>query len=452
MPLRPHLPPLLAALLLTGCASLSPDGGAGRLSELTRGRTGLAVTVQRSDADVESARSQALALLGRPLTAQSAVEIALLNHRGLQAGFAELGIAEAERVRAGRLANPTFGFGRLGGAEIDRSVMFNLLGLLTLPAASEAAQRQLEQAQVRAAADAVGVAAEARKAFFGAVAAQALVGFHEQVKDAADASSDLARRMQRAGNFNKLAQMREQAFQADATADLARARHRAVAARERLARALGLSGEQLAFTLPAHLPDLPQSPLEPRDAEQTAIDMRLDVLMARRHAEATAKSLGLTRRTRFVNVFEAGYANQSQAGEPRRNGFEIELQLPLFDFGATGTARAEALYMQALHRAAEVAVNARSEVRESYSAYRTAFDLARHYRDEVVPLRQRISEEMLLRYNGMLSSVFELLADARDQIAAVTGAIEAQRDYWIADAELRSALTGSSPAARRDTP
>jgi len=452
MPLRPHLPPLLAALLLAGCASWSPDGGAGRLSELTQDRTGLAVTVQRSDADVESARSQAMALLARPLTAQSAVEIALLNHRGLQAGFAELGIAEAERVRAGRLANPTFGFGRLGGAEIDRSVMFNLLGLLTLPAASEAAQRQLEQAQVRAAADAVGVAAEARKAFFGAVAAQALVGFHEQVKDAADASSDLARRMQRAGNFNKLAQMREQAFQADATAGLAWARHRAVAARERLARALGLSGEQLAFTLPEQLPDLPQAPLEPRDAEQTAIDMRLDVLMARRHAEATAKSLGLTRRTRFVNVLEAGYANQSQAGEPRRNGFEIELQLPLFDFGATGTARAEALYMQALHRAAEVAVNARSEVRESYSAYRTAFDLARHYRDEVVPLRRRISEEMLLRYNGMLSSVFELLADARDQIAAVTGAIEAQRDYWIADAELRSALTGGSPAARRDTP
>ncbi|HEU6456443.1 MAG TPA: TolC family protein, partial [Roseateles sp.] len=371
-----------------------------------------------------------------------------LNNRGLQASFSELGIAEADRVRAGRLANPTLGFGRLGGngvTEIDRSVLFDVLGLLTLPVASQVAQGQLEQAQYRAAFDAVGVAAEARKAFYGAVAAQDLVSYYEQVKDAADASSELARRMLQAGNFSKLAQMREQAFHDDATANLARARHRAVVGRERLIRALGLSGDQLAFVLPEHLPELPKSPLEPRDAEQTAIDKRLDVLMARRSAEATAKALGLTRSTRFINVLEAGYANKSQTGETRRNGYEIQLELPLFDFGATRTARAEATYMQAVHRTAEVAVNAQSDVRETYSAYRTAFELARQYRDEIVPLRKRISEETLLRYNGMLASVFELLADARDQVTTVTAAIEAQRDYWIAETDLQTALTGRSP-------
>lgn len=438
-----------AALLLAGCASFSPDGGAGKVSELTKERTGQSVSLQRSEADVESASSRVAELLKQPLTAESAVEIALLNNRGLQASFSELGIAEAERVRAGRLANPTFSFGRLSGhgvTEIDRSVMFNFLGLLTLPVASQVAQRQLEQAQYQAAFDAVGVAAEARKAFFGAVAAQDLVGYYEQVKDAADASNDLARRMLQAGNFNKLTQMREQAFYADATANLARARHQAVAERERLVRALGLSGGQLAFKLPEHLPELPKAPVEPKDAEQTAIDKRLDVLMAKRSTEATAKSLGLTRSTRFINVLEVGYANKSQTGEGRQNGYEVELELPLFDFGSTRTARAEATYMQAVHRTAEVAVNARSEVRESYSAYRTAFDLARHYRDEVVPLRKRISEENLLRYNGMLSSVFELLADARDQVTTVTAAIEAQRDYWIAETNLQTALTGRSPS------
>lgn len=438
-----------AALLLAGCASFSPDGGAGRVSELTQERTGQAVGMQRSASDVDSARARASELLKHPLTAESAVELALLNNRGLQASFSELGIAEADRVRAGRLANPTLSFGRLGGngvTEIDRSVLFDVLGLLTLPVASQVAQGQLEQAQYRAAFDAVGVAAEARKAFYGAVAAQDLVSYFEQVKDSADASSELARRMLQAGNFSKLAQMREQAFHDDATANLARARHRAVAGRERLIRALGLSGDQLAFVLPEHLPELPKSPLEPRDAEQTAIDKRLDVLMARRSAVATAKALGLTRSTRFINVLEAGYANKSQTGETRRNGYEIQLELPLFDFGATRTARAEATYMQAVHRTAEVAVNAQSEVRETYSAYRTAFELARQYRDEIVPLRKRISEETLLRYNGMLASVFELLADARDQVTTVTAAIEAQRDYWIAETDLQTALTGRSPS------
>jgi outer membrane protein TolC len=103
--------------------------------------------------------------------------------------------------------------------------------------------------------------------------------------------------------------------------------------------------------------------------------------------------------------------------------------------------------MQAVERAAEAAVNARSEVREAYSGYRTAFDIARHYRDEVVPLRKRISDENLLRYNGMLIGVFELLADARSQVASVNGYIEALRDFWLAQADLDMALIGKPDLA-----
>lgn len=438
-------------LVLAGCASFSPDGGAGRVAELTRERTGLASTYQRTAGDVDTARARIAELLGQPLTADSAVELAYLNNRGLQASLSELGIAESELVRAGRLRNPSFGFGRLresgGVVEIERSVMFDVLGLLTLPVASQVEQRRFAQAQLQAAHEAVGIAVETRRAYFSAVAAQELVKYYQQVKDAADASNELARRMLQAGNFSKLAQMREQAFYADATAQLARARHQAVAERERLTRWLGLSGDQLGFTLPERLPDLPTVPVEPRDAEQTAMDKRLDVLMAKRAAEHTAQSLGLTRATRFVNVLELGYQNKSVTGEPRANGYEIELELPLFDFGSTRAARAEAVYMQAVHRAAQIAVEARSEVRESYSAYRTTYELARHYRDEVVPLKKRISEENLLRYNGMLIGVFELLADSRAQVTSVTGYVEALRDFWIAHTNLQTALTGRSPGA-----
>jgi outer membrane protein TolC len=100
--------------------------------------------------------------------------------------------------------------------------------------------------------------------------------------------------------------------------------------------------------------------------------------------------------------------------------------------------------MQSVQRIAETAINARSEVRETYSAYRTTYDTAKHYRDEIVPLRKKISEESLLRYNGMLISVFELLADAREQVTAVNGYIESLRDYWLADSDLQAALTGAS--------
>jgi len=79
--------------------------------------------------------------------------------------------------------------------------------------------------------------------------------------------------------------------------------------------------------------------------------------------------------------------------------------------------------MQSLQRAADTAINARSEVREAYGSYRSAWDIARHHRDEIVPLRQRIAEENVLRYNGMLIGVFELLADTREQIASVNASI-----------------------------
>ncbi len=181
------------------------------------------------------------------------------------------------------------------------------------------------------------------------------------------------------------------------------------------------------------------------DLEAQAIAQRLDVQGARRDAEALARSLGLTKSTRFVSLLEAGALSNSETGKPRQRGWEIELGIPLFDFGGARVARAERQYMQAVNRTIETAVEARSEVREAYSAYRTSFDVARHYRDEIVPLRKRISEEMLLRYNGMLASVFELLADSRDQVAAVNAYIESVRDFWLAESDLQMALTGRSP-------
>lgn len=439
----------LASLVLAGCASFSSDGGFSSVDQLAKDRIGRSPSYQRTAEQSDAAHARVSELLKQPLGADSAVEIALLNNRELQASYAELGIAESGLVRAGRLSNPSFSFGRLSGngaVEIDRAVVFNVLGLLTMPLARQVEQQRFEQAQLQAAYDTVGAAAEARKAFYEAVAAQQLVGYFLQVKEAAEASNELARRMVAAGNFSKLAQMREQSFYSDATTQLARAQHQAVASREQLVRALGLVGEQLDFHLPERLPDLPAAPAEPRDAELTAMDKRLDVLMAKRATEATARSLGLTKTTRFVNVLHAGYQNKSATGEQRSNGYEIELELPLFDFGTARTVRAEATYQQAVNRTAAIAVKARSEVRESYSAYRTAYDLAKHYRDEVVPLRKRISEENLLRYNGMLASVFDLLADSKDQIAGVVGAVNALRDYWIAETQLQTALTGRSPA------
>ncbi len=435
-PPAPHRIALAAAaLLLAGCASLSPDGGMDRVAALTHERTGHSPRHTESQARVAE-------LLRTPLSADGAVEVALLQHRGLQARFAALGVAEADRVRAGRLANPVFGFGRLregaGMLEIERSLVFNLLGLLTLPAAQQAGQQRFAQAQLETAEAAVAQAHQAREAWIDAVAAEQLLQYLRQVQDAADAASELARRMVRAGNLPALAQMREQSFQADATAELARAQHRAVAAREQLVRALGLDDAQ-ALQLPSRLPDLPAALPAPETAQVESLARRLDLLAARQRAQVEARALGLAQATGAVDLLEFGLTNKSSSGAPRATGWEAAVELPLFDFG-TRASGAEARYRQAVHEAADVAVRARSQVRESWSAYRSAHGLARHWRDEVVPLRQRIAEQQLLRYNGMLTGVFELLADAREQVRSVSAYVEALRDFWLADSRLQQAM------------
>ena len=195
--------------------------------------------------------------------------------------------------------------------------------------------------------------------------------------------------------------------------------------------------------MPQRLPDLPAVPTEAGPIEARAVAERLDIRAANAETEALAGSLGLTRATRFIDVLEASAVNDT-AGD----GYEIRLEVPIFDFGEAKVVRAENIYMRSVNRLAAISNDARSEARVAYAEYRGAYDLARSYREVIVPARKRISDEMVLRYSGMLASVFELLADARDQIAAVTAAIQAQRDFWLAESRLRFVtLIGDRPSA-----
>ncbi len=436
---------LAAASLLSGCASFSADGGFGGVETTARDKLGKELRWSRSADDQNRTATRVAELLARPLSADDAVQIALLNNRGLQAAFQQLGISEAELVQAGRLPNPGFSFARLrrgDEVELERGFHLNLAQLIALPWITQMETRRFQQTQHDTTIAMLRLAAQARKAHIQAVAAEESLRYMRQVQEAADASAELARRMAQVGNFNALQQMREQSFSADAAQNLARALQARLATREQLIRLLGLWGEQTQFRLPERLPDLPSAPLEQPDIERLAIAQRIDVQAARLGAEQTARNLGLTQATRFVNVLELGAVRNSSNEVPTQRGWEVSLELPLFDWGGARVARAEAVYMQAVHQAAEAAINARSEVREAYGAYRSAWDIAAHHRDEIVPLRQRIAEENLLRYNGMLIGVFELLADARAQIAGVNAAIEALRDFWIAQADLDQALVG----------
>ena len=450
---------LLAAAALAGCTTTSPDAAIAPVREQLRAATGADIA-RWPDAQAPSAEARARldALLAAPLSQDGAVELALLNHRGLQADLAGLGIAQAELAQVSRLPNPGLSYGRTtSGDEIEREIGLHLgLGrLLLMPLARTMATQQLAQQQAQVTIGIVERIAEVRRAWVEAVAAEESLAYLRQVHQAAEAGAELARRMAQAGNFNRLALAREQSFEADALLNLARGERSRDAARERLVRALGLWGEQAErLALPERLPYLPAQPLAQTDIEARALAQRLDVQAARTATAQTARSLGLTRTTRFVDALELGVSRSKTSDGHRSRAWEVGLELPLFDWGDARVARAEAIYTASLHRTAAIAIDARSETREAWRHWRHAWDIARHAQQVIVPLKQRISEENLLRYNGMLIGVFELLADARAQIGAVNAAIDARREFWRADADLQQALlgrprldAGSGPAA-----
>jgi len=442
----------LGISVVTGCATLSPDGGFADVQRIVKERSFQDARWPRNLAESDAIQASVRETLARPISVDDATRIALINNRELQSTYAELGVADAELVAASWPRNPGFSFSHLQGGgdkEIERGLTVDLVRILTIPLSMRVDRERLEMTRLSIAAEVLDVLAQTRRAYFSAIAAEQASSYMDQVKAAAEAGAELARRMSKAGNWSKLDQAREQIFYADATAQVARMRQAAVAQRERLTRLLGLSGSDIRFELPHRLPDLPDRIADGSDTELRALSARLDVQILKKDLESLATSLGLTKATRFINVLELGPKSKSETGRARKDGYEVSIEIPLFDWTGAKIAKAEYIYMQRVSLAAQLAIDAQSQVRESYAAYRTNYALARHYRDEVVPLRKRISDENQLRYNGMLISVFELLADAREQVISVNASIEALRDFWLAETDLESAMTGSAAALSR---
>jgi outer membrane protein TolC len=321
-----------------------------------------------------------------------------------------------------------------------------------LPARSEIAAERFHQAQLRAAEETLRVAHDARRAYYRAVAARELIHFLTESQSAAEAATKLAERLRETGAMNKLDQAREQVFYADLTAQLASARQREGSEREALIRAMGLSGASLDFKLPNALPAVPRRVQTWAGIEVDAVARRVDLQIARIGLDVLAKSYGLTQASRFINILDAGYADKLEKRPDERflmRGFDIRLQIPIFDFGEVRVRQAEATYMQSVNRLLEMSVNARSEARDAYRVYHSTYDIAGHYQREVLPLRKIISDETLLRYNAMLIDVFSLLAEARQRIAATITAIEAKRDFWLATVDLKAAIAGGGRSSNK---
>lgn len=461
--MTPHLARgllVIAALSMSGCAAFSPDGGMTDVSDLTSRTINKDVAFVRSAEGATAVDARVRQLLARTLTSDAAVQIALLNNKGLQAAYNELALAETDLVEQSLPPNPVFAISRItgnGASEIERQVVGDILALATLPFRSDIARDRFRSAQLRAALATLRLAADVRRAYVRTVAANEMVGLLTDAKATAESTAQLALKLGETGSLNKLDQAREQVFYAETTADLATARQAAASARERLARLMGLWDHGLDFRLPHQLPPLPRRPQALPTIEADAVAHRIDLQIARLDLAALAKALNLTEATRFVTLFDlAGISRRTRdpEGPPfSERGFDVQFQIPIFDGGEVRVRQAVETYNFAFNRLTERAVNVRSEARDAYRVYRSTYDIAGHYQREIIPLRKIITEEMQLRFSSMQVDIFALLTEARQRLASLRGAIAARQRFFLAQADLQTAVNGGGlPTAVGDNP
>jgi len=451
-------------LVLGACATAipgaytDPNAGfatvAGQTSAAIGKRTAFTQTQAQNDALAREVRSM---VQGKMISADTAVQAALLNNKGLQASYANVGLSAAEAWQQATPENPvvSIGFLGIGAAElgayraIEGSIATNILDAKTRKQRVALADVNFRTAQLTAVNDTLTLASQTRQAWIDAVAAFETVSYLKRAKATSDAGSELARKLGETGALNKAGQAREQAFNAELAGQLAQARLTAIRAKEDLTRLMGLWGADVDYYVPDALPALPRSVGRIANVEAKALQNRFDLRVANLGLEAQAAAFGLTDQTRLVTDLEliAGFEVEREAEDGGTSTettpqIELEFAIPIYDTGEARMRKAELAYLQAANVLAEKAVNVRSEARGAEAAYHASYKIARHYRDVLVPLRNTVEEEGLLSYNGMITSTFELLADVREKLGASLESANAKREFFMAQADLTAAIYG----------
>lgn len=293
------------------------------------------------------------------------------------------------------------------------------------------------------------LAHEVARAWIQAVTARQSLGYRQQVLEAAEAAAELAKRMAQVGNWSVARQMQEELALWNARAELRVAQHADTTAREGLWRLLGpgdgspATALDLARLLPDRLDELPTRMADAANARAALEDQALQQhprwpLLA---LESRRQMQGLSAASReLLDRVPADSVTSANGQWPAT----IDTRQP-WPHALEGAARARA-------DAATLERRIRSDLRVALDAWHTARDTAQQARQDVQRLHTALQEDAVLRYNGMLASTWELLAAARARVESVNAALQAQRDAWLAHADLQAVLaglpyTGQSPAA-----
>jgi len=437
-------------LLATGLASApAAESSFAAVASEVHTRSGQTATWLTGGEDDQAAQKALHELLRHPLTANSAAQIALLNNRHLQATLENLGLSQADLVQAGLLKNPVFMASlRVPDrppslVDAEYSVAQDFLDVLMIPLRQRVAEKSLQAAQQEAAQAVLDLAIETKKAFYQWQADQQIAQVLQKDAEADDTALTLARLQKQAGNITDLQLAAQSITSAESQLAITRAQSAAIAEREALDRLMGLWGADTGWQASASLPDVPARLPALTHVETRAISQRLDLAALRTQLALAAQALALKSKTRFLPAsIDLGVDTERDSDRTHYTGPTLQLELPVFDHGQGAVARLAAEYRRAAQNLWALAVDIRSQAREARDQVIATHDLALYYHDTLLPQRQALLKQMKTQYNAMLAGTYELLQARQGGLATERAAIEARRDYWLAQVALESAVGG----------
>ncbi len=384
-------------------------------------------------------------LLSKPLSADSAARIALLNNRGARAAVEDLGIAQAELVRVRRLPNPTaeaaIRFKGSGESPIlELGAMIDLSELLLLATRSGAAGAEVDAAKLAAVGSLLDLSFDARRSFYRYQAAAELVVLRRTVLESLNAGADLATRLRAAGNITELDLATQLAIFEEARFELQRAELEENAARERLNGLMGLWGRGIEWRADSRLPQRPAEELDVTKLEGLAIGRSLELAIAKARFGAAARRKNAAQAAGFLPELKAGVS--AERDEDWAIGPAVEIEVPLFYQGQGEIGVAEAQMRKHQNLYTDAAVRIRSVARNAAMRLTAAGGAVTYYQKVLLPLKQKVLDESQLQYNGMLIGLFQLLQAKRDQVQTAAAYVEQLREYWLARTDVEQLLSG----------
>ena len=442
-----------ALVTLTGCADMSKEVAFSEVQRRVDERIGVPIHWNTHAASVNEIERRVKVLLDKPLVVDTAVQIAMLYNRRLQATYAEIGIAHAAVVEAGSLSNPTFHGGATFGLPQDSmsthpahdsytfEIEMDFLSLLYGAMRQSVAKSEFEGAKLRVTVAVMDLVGQTRMAFYRVQADKQMLELSRQIVLAIEAGYEFADRLHEAGNLPALDLLLQRALYEQSKLGLTAAELRFVESREQLNRLMGLWGENIAWTVESRLPDIPMELTVLDNVEQRAIENSIDLAMAEERIVSIGEQLGVVKARALVPHLEIGGELEQESGAWKAGpvfGFEI----PLFDRKQGQRAAAAAELRQRQEEYYALAVEIRAAVRTARHRLLTTRQTALVYQNEILPLQEKILEQVQLQYNAMQVGTPQLLLAKQRQIDAGRDYIQALYSYRVAQVKFDQILSG----------